>query len=135
MSNFAIKTNPKTFQVREVYAFATSQSITQSAAYKESFQLLAFQSREELASKLSKIEEILVLETRKKKNEQRPELQKFLDELNVYVNNLNTVGYEESEQDKETVEEENEEAFPEQMLDRKKLKAVSYPYKRFPSML
>lgn len=47
------------FQLREVYSLAISCDISESAEFKECFQLLGFQSREELMEKLEKVLSIL----------------------------------------------------------------------------
>lgn len=112
--------------MREVYSFATTQNIVESAEYKECFKLLSFQSRDELSAKLSKIEELLLVETRTKKNDHKPELQEFLDKLNVYVNNLRTVALDDSDEGEKIETNDNKEVEFAQKMDRKKLKDVGY---------
>lgn len=107
---------------------ATSQSITDTQEYKESFQLLGFQSKDELSSKISKIEDIVTGELKKKKRDGKEDLEKFSQHLAVYVNNLRTVGI--GELDEETAEGGiNEAAAFSGHMDRKKLKDVTVCFK------
>lgn len=47
------------FQLRELYPLAVSRNIIHTSEYKECMQLLEFQSKDELCSKLEKIIDIL----------------------------------------------------------------------------
>jgi hypothetical protein len=47
------------FQLREVYSLAISCDICASPQFKECFQLLGFQSREELLAKMERVLDIL----------------------------------------------------------------------------
>lgn len=81
-------------------------------------------SKEELCAKISKIEDIITTELRRKKKGGKEELEDFLNKLRVYVNNLNVVGFDDAEE--ESVEDEQpEDAFSEKM-DRQTLKNVKY---------
>ena len=47
-------------KVRELYAVAVSKNITTTQEYKECFQLLSFQSKEELSKKIVRVKELIV---------------------------------------------------------------------------
>lgn len=71
---------------------AVASSIIQTQEYKQSYQLLGFQSKDELSIKIARMEELLLTEIRKKNNEYKQIIVAFHSELAVYVNNLKTVG-------------------------------------------
>lgn len=110
-------------QLREVYSLAVSKDVTQTQGYRESFQLLGFQSKDELSLKVARVEELLLGEVRKRSNEYRKSLEKFHAELGVYVNNLKTVGMDDEEEME--VEDHQEEGLFAGCKDRTKLRNVS----------
>ncbi|RZC34411.1 origin recognition complex subunit 3 [Asbolus verrucosus] len=101
-------------QVRELYSFAVSSNITESQEYKECFQLLSFQSKEELCSKIKKISGLLAnnIETSEWESS---EIVEIIGELNVYIEKMNNLTLNKVE------EMETEDVVIEQM-DRKQLK-------------
>lgn len=112
------------FQLREIYAVAVSKNIVETPEYKESFQLLGFQSRDELSRKIAQIDELLLTEIRKKNNDYKKHLEEFHKKLAVYVNNLKTVGDISDDEDMEIDEQQNEEGLFANCKDRTRLKNV-----------
>ncbi|EFA03157.1 origin recognition complex subunit 3 [Tribolium castaneum] len=79
-------------QVRELYACAVSRNITKSQEYKECFQLLAFQSRDELCNKVKRITDLIV------NNSEGLEVGRVItDRLNRFLDNLHNLDQEEDE--------------------------------------
>lgn len=106
-----------------MYALAVSENIYQTQEYKECFQLLNFQSKDELCKKISAIEELLLTEIRKRNNENRTFLEEFHKKLAVYVNNLRVV---DQDSDNNETDEENQENLFAGCKDRTKLKTVGF---------
>jgi methyl coenzyme M reductase subunit C-like uncharacterized protein (methanogenesis marker protein 7) len=104
------------FKVRELYACAVSKSITRSQEYKECFQLLSFQSRDELSNKLLRVKDFI------ENNVEQSQLdgdvrEGIITQLSGYVNKLNHLEWEE-----EVEEVENDTLC--EILDRKQFKEV-----------
>ncbi|KAJ8948400.1 hypothetical protein NQ318_009908 [Aromia moschata] len=104
-------------QVRELYSLAVSTNITKTPEYKECFQLLGFQSKEELTSKLSKIMKYVssLLNDTNKPNKMKI----FMDELNNYWNEINNLDMNTPEDKPHSVQEDN---LILGQMDRKQLK-------------
>lgn len=112
------------FQLREIYALAVSKDISHMQEYRECFQLLSFQSKDELSKKIAAIEALLLTEMRKKSNDHKEILQQFYTELAVYINNLRVVDKDNGNEEME-LEEQNENLFSD-CRDRNKLKNVTF---------
>ncbi|XP_066152225.1 origin recognition complex subunit 3 isoform X2 [Euwallacea fornicatus] len=74
--------------IREIYALTVRKTITESQEYKECFQLLSFQSKDELSSKLEKITKVMecYINTGSKKTQLKDfcmTIKRFKNELDV----------------------------------------------------
>ncbi|KAJ8929297.1 hypothetical protein NQ314_018004 [Rhamnusium bicolor] len=105
-------------QIRELYSIATSENITKTTEYKECFQLLGFQSKEELCLKLSKI--VNYMSKLINDNVKQNKMKDVVDELSRYLDKMNNFDLDEIE---EAVNEiENEDNVITGQMDRKQLK-------------
>lgn len=79
---------------------------------------------DELSRKISRIEEILLTEIRRRDNDYKKILEGFHGDLAVYVNNLKTVGEVNTDEEMETEEQQREESLFAGCKDRTNLKNV-----------
>ncbi|ERL84124.1 hypothetical protein D910_01470 [Dendroctonus ponderosae] len=105
--------------LRELYTLALTKSITQSAEYRESFQLLEFQSKDALQEKLRRIADILAQFVNK--GSSKTKLRDFCVEIDRLVRILQNTDVEESEKDEISLEEGLG-----AMMDRKALKQALF---------
>lgn len=106
---------------------AVSQNIIESQEYIQSFQLLNFQSKDELSLKIGRMEELLLTEIRKKNNDYKKIVVAFHSKLAVYVNNLKTVDKDVDVEEEMVIEvPQSEDNLFADCRDRTNLKNVSY---------
>ncbi|XP_018563187.1 origin recognition complex subunit 3 isoform X2 [Anoplophora glabripennis] len=105
-------------QVRELYSVTVSKNISKTPEYKECFQLLGFQSKEELSVKLSKVIDYLspLINSHSKQNK----IKDFVNQLNTFLNNMNNFNMNDIEE--AVLEIENEDNVITGQMDRKQLK-------------
>ncbi|CAH0556949.1 unnamed protein product [Brassicogethes aeneus] len=108
--------------LREIYSVGTSQSITKSQEYKECFQLLNFQSKEELCRKIERV--IMNVGSIVNVSYNKPnKLQEFVINLKAYLNDMDVENNEEVDVEILTdVTNNMEEPEISGQMDRKQLK-------------
>ncbi|XP_067003057.2 origin recognition complex subunit 3 [Anabrus simplex] len=82
--------NPLGTQMRELYGLAVSAPIVSSSEFRESFQLLGFQSKEELLAKLDTVDHMLNSKT----GDQHTVLSNFRSKLSEYRCKIQNLGHE-----------------------------------------
>ncbi|KAJ8918404.1 hypothetical protein NQ315_008100 [Exocentrus adspersus] len=103
--------------VREMYSLAASTNICKTPEYKECFQLLGFQSKEELSAKISKI--IEHVSSYLNNTGRSSKIEYFVNDLQCYLNSINNFNMTEIED--AVLEIEKEDTITVQ-TDRKQLK-------------
>lgn len=107
--------------MREIYGFAVSKNITKSAEYNECFQILAFQSKDELIVKVSKV--VKTIENDLESNKASKDLlDEIVDKLETFVENIESATTAIIEETPKYSVELDLVASPK--MDRKKLKEV-----------
>lgn len=86
-----------------MYPVVVTKNITKSAEYKECFQLLNFQSKEELCSKLNKIIEFL---SNHVKITSKNKIGDIMQKLSEYINEMNNFDMEDLTTVVQEIEEE-----------------------------
>lgn len=95
----------KTFQLRELYPLVVTQKITKSVEYKECFQLLNFQSKEELSSKLKKVVDFLLNHV---KMSSKNKIGEIIHKLNEYISEMNNFDMDDLTTAVKEIEEETD---------------------------
>ncbi|KAJ4436818.1 hypothetical protein ANN_16950 [Periplaneta americana] len=85
------------FQLREVYSMAVASNVSEASQFKECFQLLGFQSREELLDKIEKVLSILQ-SAMKEKSGKCPLLKEVEQKLSEYHTKIAELGMKTAEQ-------------------------------------